>query len=84
MSSSTIKPEYLKENFEALQVQLTGEEVKSIRELVEKASVFGERWPKEHALGLFADTPDWEGWQEPEKVDVGVIGKIMFDSEEKL
>jgi hypothetical protein len=48
--------------------------------LVEKASVFGDRWPVEHALALFADTPLPEGWKEEEK-DVPIAGRVVLDKE---
>jgi hypothetical protein len=53
----TITKKYIEENFAAMHVELTAEESQHIRDLVEKASVFGDRWPPEHGLGLFADTP---------------------------
>ncbi|MCJ1253934.1 hypothetical protein MMC24_001748 [Lignoscripta atroalba] len=53
----TITEKYIEENFAAMHVELTPEESQHIRDLVEKASVFGDRWPPEHGLGLFADTP---------------------------
>jgi len=61
-------------------VELTSEESQHIRDLVEKASVFGERWPAEHALALFADTPLPEGWKEAEK-DLGIVGRFDLDKE---
>lgn len=42
---------------------------------MEKASVFGDRWPEALRLGLFADTPAVEGWKE-ETRDVTVLGQI--------
>ena len=76
----TITAKYIDENLAAAHMQLTAEESQHIRDLVTKASVFGNRWPAEHALGLFADTPELEGWA-PEKKEA-IIGKIMFDKEE--
>ncbi|KAJ9656721.1 hypothetical protein H2201_008453 [Coniosporium apollinis] len=58
----TITKKYIEENFAAMHVELTPEESQHIRDLVEKASVFGDRWPPEHGLGLFADTPLPEEW----------------------
>jgi len=57
-------------------VELTPEECQQIRDLVEKASVFGDRWPAEHGLALFADTPLPEGWKEEEK-DVTIAGRVV-------
>lgn len=71
----TITPKYLEENFDAVQVQLTSEESQRLRDLVDKASVFGERYPAEHAGGLFADTPTPEEW-DGQKREVVVIGRV--------
>ncbi|KAB5582909.1 aldo-keto reductase, putative [Coniochaeta sp. 2T2.1] len=76
----TITPKYIDENFAAANVQLTREESQHIRDLVTSASVFGDRWPPEHALGLFADTPELEGWTAPEEKEA-IVGKLMFDTE---
>ena len=57
MRERTITKKYIEENCAAMHVQLTPEESQHIRDLVEKASVFGDRWPPEHRLALFADTP---------------------------
>lgn len=77
----TINAKYIAENFAACDVQLTKEEVQHIRDLVDKASVHGDRWPPEHALGLFADTPDLEGWKEPGENEkkAPVSGKVILD-----
>lgn len=72
----TITPAFIKENFDAMYVELTKDESQHIRDLVTKASVFGERWPKEHAMALFADTPAVEGWEEVKK-EVTVLGQII-------
>ncbi|KAK3385640.1 NADP-dependent oxidoreductase domain-containing protein [Podospora didyma] len=72
----TITRDYIKENFDAINVQLTPEEAKHIRELVDKASVFGERYPAEHAHALFADTPLLEGWKK-EEGETGIRGYIV-------
>lgn len=61
-----------------MHVELTPEESQHIRDLVVKASVFGDRWPAEHGIGLFADTPLPEDWKK-EKRDMTVIGKIHVD-----
>lgn len=53
----TITCKYIEENVQATHVELIPEESQHIRDLVDKASVFGDRWPPEHAIGLFADTP---------------------------
>ena len=74
----TITDKYLQENFEAMQVELTAEESQHIRDLVVKASVFGDRWPTEHAIGLFADTPLPDDWKE-EKKDLTVLGQVIVD-----
>ncbi len=76
----TITHKYLKENFDAIHVELTSEESQHIRDLVENASVFGDRWPAEHALALFADTPLLEGWKEEEK-HASITGKVILDKE---
>jgi hypothetical protein len=76
----TITLKYIEENFAASHVELTPAESQHIRDLVEKASVFGARWPPEHALGLFADTPALEGWKE-EKKEIGLIGRVRLDQE---
>lgn len=72
----TITPKYVKENFDAVHVQLTTEESQCLRDLVDKASVFGERYPMEHGGGLFADTPLPEEW-DGKKRDVSVIGRVI-------
>lgn len=74
----TINSKYIGENFAAASVELTPEESQHIRDLVEKASVFGDRWPKDHAIGLFADTPALEGWTEVKK-ELTVLGRIIID-----
>jgi len=61
-----------------MHVELTPEESQHIRDLVVNASVFGDRWPAEHAHGLFADTPPLEDWKE-EKREVTVLGQIIID-----
>ncbi|KAK7710216.1 hypothetical protein SLS64_005800 [Diaporthe eres] len=72
----TITPKYLKENFDAVHVHLNPEETQRLRHLVDKASVFGERYPAEHGGGLFAETPLPEEW-DGEKRDVVVIGRVI-------
>jgi diketogulonate reductase-like aldo/keto reductase len=74
----TITYKYIEENFAAVHVELTPDESQHIRELVEKASVFGDRWPEEHKLALFADTPLPEGWKE-EKKDVTMLGRVIAE-----
>ena len=74
----TITYKYIEENCEAMYVELTPEESQHIRDLVVKASVFGDRWPVEHQLGLFADTPLPEDWKE-EKRDLTVLGHVIVD-----
>lgn len=63
-----------------MHVELTPEESQHIRDLVEKASVFGDRWPPEHGLGLFADTPLPEEWKD-EKKDGTIGGRLILDQE---
>ena len=57
-------------------MQLTPEEAKHIRQLVDKASVFGERYPAGHAHALFADTPLPEEWTKG-KSETGIRGYIV-------
>lgn len=59
-----------------MHVHLNPEESQRLRDLVDKASVFGERYPAEHGGGLFADTPLPEEW-DGEKRDVVVIGRVI-------
>ncbi|KAI0385796.1 Aldo/keto reductase [Hypomontagnella monticulosa] len=47
----------LGENCAAASIELTAEEAGHIRTLVNAASCHGDRFPPEHALALFADTP---------------------------
>lgn len=72
----TITSKYIKENCDAMHVKLTPEESQHIRDLVEKASAFGDRYPVEHQLGLFADTPLPEGWKEEAKEST-VLGRVI-------
>ena len=74
----TITYKYIEKNFEAMHVELTAEESQHVRELVVKASVFGDRWPVEHKLGLFADTPLPEDWKD-EKKDVTILDHVILD-----
>ncbi|KAI1376354.1 Aldo/keto reductase [Hypoxylon crocopeplum] len=53
----TTKLASLEENCAAASIELTPEESKRIRALVDEASCRGARFPPEHALALFADTP---------------------------
>ncbi|KAI9815130.1 MAG: hypothetical protein M1827_002973 [Pycnora praestabilis] len=53
----TKKLKYLDENLGALDVKLTAEENKEIRQAIEKAEVHGERYPSAMMHTLFADTP---------------------------
>lgn len=53
----TTKIHSLEENCAAALIELTQDEVDSIRKLVTEASCHGARYSPEHALGLFADTP---------------------------
>ncbi|KAI1767590.1 Aldo/keto reductase [Hypoxylon sp. FL1150] len=53
----TTKLSSLEENCAAATVELTRDEMDRIRKLVTEASCHGDRYPVEHALGLFADTP---------------------------
>ncbi|RPB17460.1 Aldo/keto reductase [Morchella conica CCBAS932] len=54
----TKKTKYLEENVGALNVELTTEEVKEIREATEAAEPAGERVPAGFAHGLYGDTPE--------------------------
>jgi aryl-alcohol dehydrogenase-like predicted oxidoreductase len=54
----TTKVHRLEENIGALSVELSAEEVKTIRDAVEKAGVKGERYPPGWDDVLFADTPE--------------------------
>jgi aryl-alcohol dehydrogenase-like predicted oxidoreductase len=51
------KIKYVEENLGALDVKLTKEEEKEIRDLVEKAEVHGSRYAAAALGHLFADTP---------------------------
>ncbi|KAI8965286.1 Aldo/keto reductase [Daldinia sp. FL1419] len=53
----TTKVASLKDNCAAAAISLTEDETARIRSLVEAASCRGARYPPEHALALFADTP---------------------------
>ena len=53
----TKKEKYLKENMGALEVRLTADEEKEIRNAVEKAEIAGSRYPAAAMAALFADTP---------------------------
>lgn len=57
MWDRTRKVKYLEENFGALDVELTDEEVNAIRKAVESAEVHGERVPEMFRIGMFADSP---------------------------
>lgn len=52
----TKKIKYLEDNQGALNVKLTPDEVKEIRDLVESAEVHGERYPLAMMHRLFGDT----------------------------
>ncbi|KAI5837485.1 NADP-dependent oxidoreductase domain-containing protein [Morchella snyderi] len=54
----TKKIKYLEENVRALNVELTAEEVKEIREATEAAEPAGDRSPSGVAHTLYADTPE--------------------------
>ncbi|KAI2618469.1 Aldo/keto reductase [Hypoxylon sp. NC1633] len=53
----TTKLASLEENCAAASVKLTPDETARIRNLVDESSCHGARFPPEHALALFADTP---------------------------
>lgn len=57
----TKKIKYLEENLGALEVQLTADEEKEIRKLVEGAEVHGARYSAASVAHLFADTPPLDG-----------------------
>lgn len=54
----TKKIKYLEENLGALGVELTEEEEREIRKVVDEAEVHGERYPEAMMGRLFADTPE--------------------------
>lgn len=54
----TKKIKYLEENLGALDVKLSAEEEKEIRDLVEGAEVHGTRYPAAALATLFGDTPE--------------------------
>ena len=54
----TKKIKYLEENLGALSVQVSGEEEKEIRTLIEGAEVHGLRYPEAMVGYLFASTPE--------------------------
>jgi hypothetical protein len=49
---------YLEENVGAVNVTLSDEEVKQIRDEIEKLEVIGERYPAAFQAYSFADTPE--------------------------
>jgi len=53
----TKKVKYLEENVGALNVKLTKDEVKEVRDLIEATEVHGSRYPDAMMSALFADTP---------------------------
>ncbi|KAM0350640.1 hypothetical protein ACHAPU_003126 [Fusarium lateritium] len=53
----TTRPERLEENLRALDIQLTPEEEKTIRNVCENAQVVGQRYPEGAISSCFADTP---------------------------
>lgn len=53
----TKKVKYLEENVGALSVNLTEDEVKEVRDLIEATEVHGSRYPDVMMNTLFADTP---------------------------
>jgi aryl-alcohol dehydrogenase-like predicted oxidoreductase len=54
----TKKIKYLEENLGALNLKLTKDEIKEIRNKIEAAEVHGERYPVQTLGFLFADTPE--------------------------
>ncbi len=56
----TKKIKYLEENWAALDVTLTKDEVAEVRKAVEGADVHGERYPAAFMGYCFADTPELE------------------------
>ncbi|KAL7628598.1 hypothetical protein AAE478_000113 [Parahypoxylon ruwenzoriense] len=58
----TTKIPSLEENCAAASIALTADESARIRSRVNEASCHGARWPPEHGLGLFADTPTLEDY----------------------
>ncbi|KAL0263293.1 hypothetical protein SLS55_002273 [Diplodia seriata] len=57
----TTRVDRLQENLKALEVELTEEEDREIREASEGAEVAGERYPEAFMKACFADTPPLEG-----------------------
>ncbi|EIN05498.1 Aldo/keto reductase [Punctularia strigosozonata HHB-11173 SS5] len=58
----TTQLKYLKENLGAVDVKLTPEEVKEVKEIAHKADATqGDRYPPFMMKALFADTPEWKG-----------------------
>jgi len=53
----TKKEKYLLENWGALKVELSADEVKRIRDEIEKTEVVGERYPEAMMATVLADTP---------------------------
>ena len=56
----TKKIKYLEENVAALKVELTADEEKAIRDVLNKATVAGERYPAQWASSLFVDAAPLE------------------------
>lgn len=56
----TTKKERLEENMGSLKVELTKEEVATIRKAVEEAEVAGTRYPEQFLKMCYADTPELE------------------------
>lgn len=56
----TKKIKYLEENVAALKVELTTDEEKEIRNVLDKATVAGGRYPDAWVSGLFADAAPLE------------------------
>ncbi|KAH7393554.1 NADP-dependent oxidoreductase domain-containing protein [Cadophora sp. MPI-SDFR-AT-0126] len=54
----TKKIKYLEENLGAQDVQLSEEDVKEIRNMIEAVEVHGHRYPDVMKISLFADTPE--------------------------
>ena len=56
--SGTKKIKYLDENVGAIDMSLTEEEIKQIRDEIEKVEVAGDRYPPAFQGFSFADTPE--------------------------
>lgn len=77
----TTKLASLEENCAAASIVLTANEAAHIRSLVDQASCHGARFPPEHAIALFADTPSLEDYARglPNPSQTKITGKVTAD-----